>query len=54
MASYQAEIDAKIANVYHKQMEFNFKYTEPPKIMPDVDTDDAASDSSYSHIKEIV
>ena len=54
MLDYQAEINNKIANLTAKKIEFNFKYTEPPAVMPEIDTDDAASDSSYSHIKNIV
>ena len=53
MLDYQAEIDNKLANLTTMN-EFNFKHTEPPAFMPEVDTDDAASDSSYSHIKNIV
>ena len=54
MLDYQAEIDSKLANLTTKKIEFNFKYTEPPAVMPEIDTDDGASDSSYSHIKNIV
>ena len=53
MSNYQEEINKRISNI-EKDQEFNFQYIEPPKVLPEVDTDDAQSDSSYTHIRGIV
>ena len=52
MKNYQDELEAKIAAC--REIEFAPTYVEPPTVMPEVESEDAASDSSYSHIKGIV
>ena len=54
MAKLRAELEEKIKTVDRKRIEFDLKYVEPPKVVPEVDEYDTASDSSYSHIKGIV
>ena len=52
-SNYLDEINVRLANIETGQA-FNFQHIEPPKVLPEVDTDDAASDSSYTHIRGIV